>query len=130
MNKFLPLVPSIRLLLTSMSLQVPFQGFPICLTAHKADRASIPPGGDGGQIIGQQKWRGRAREVYPSLCERASMSSLGSPRPGSSPTGTRNTPLLSRIPHGSNLVHSLARNRFRFNYIHTCNCNNVLEMRK
>lgn len=41
MNRPSLLVPGARALLTSMSLQVPFQGLPIYLTAHKAARASI-----------------------------------------------------------------------------------------
>lgn len=111
-----PLMTSARALFTSLSLKVPFQGFPVCLTTHKAARASSAL---WGWVGGGSRWQAsRNREgegqrsatphpreaVWRPLCS----SSLGFPCPGSfSPSRVCNTPLLSGIPHGSNLVRSL-----------------------
>ena len=73
MNKPPPLVPGARALLISMSLQVPFQGFPNCLTAHQAARASIASGGQVGADGKPAEMGGRDREVHHPLCEGGSM---------------------------------------------------------
>ena len=111
-----PLMTSARALFTSLSLKVPFQGFPVCLTAHNAVRAGSALWGwvgGGSRRQASRNGAGGDKGLSPHIQERRRgvdlcSSSLGFPCPGSfSPSRVCNTPLLSRIHHGSNLVRSL-----------------------
>ena len=94
MNRPSPLVPGAGALLTSMSLQVPFQGLPICLTAHKAARASIASSREDRAEGKPVEVEGGTEMLREAAGLALWLGFLGSPCPDcSSSSGFCNTPL-------------------------------------